>query len=251
MQLASLGSGSKGNATLIRHESTTLLIDCGFSLKQFEQRLQKLELLPENIDAILVTHEHSDHSGGVTRLASTFSIPVWTTRGTARSVFDSAFSFNNIRGGHPFLIGRINVLPVTVPHDASEPVQFIFENRSGGKKLGLLTDTGHITNHITNAYDELNGLLLEFNYDEDMLNRGAYPPSIKQRVAGDLGHLSNEQSVSLLRQISTSKLNCLIAGHISENNNSPDLVATQLDQLNDIPKPVLADQKIGFGWIAV
>ncbi len=251
MQIASLGSGSKGNATLVKWESTTLLVDCGFSLRQFKLRLQKLELLPENIDAILVTHEHSDHSGGVTRIASTFNIPVWATGGTARSAFDPAFNFHNIRGGHSISIGDVNILPVTVPHDASEPVQFIFEDRTGGRKLGLLTDTGHITNHIVDAYNDLHGLLLEFNYDEVMLDQGPYPLSIKQRVAGDLGHLSNEQSVSLLRRIKTSQLSCLIAGHISENNNSPDLVTMQLDQLNDIPKPVLADQKIGFGWIAV
>ncbi|MCP4187174.1 MAG: MBL fold metallo-hydrolase, partial [Gammaproteobacteria bacterium] len=179
------------------------------------------------------------------------NIPVWATGGTARSAFDPTFNFHNIRGGHSISIGDVNILPVTVPHDASEPVQFIFEDRTGGRKLGLLTDTGHITNHIVDAYNDLHGLLLEFNYDEVMLDQGPYPLSIKQRVAGDLGHLSNEQSVSLLRRIKTSQLSCLIAGHISENNNSPDLVTMQLDQLNDIPKPVLADQKIGFGWIAV
>ncbi|MCP3689693.1 MAG: MBL fold metallo-hydrolase [Gammaproteobacteria bacterium] len=251
MQIASLGSGSKGNATLVRHGSTTLLVDCGFSLKQFERRLQRLDFLPEHIDAILVTHEHSDHSGGVTRLSLAFNIPVWATRGTARSAFDHSFSFNNIRGGHSIAIGDISVLPVTVPHDAREPVQYIFEGCSDGKKLGLLTDTGHITSHIASTYDGLHGLLLEFNYDEDMLNRGPYPFSIKQRVAGDLGHLSNEQSASLLRQTNTSQLNCLIAGHISENNNSANLVAQQLSQLTDIPVPILADQKLGFGWVAV
>jgi phosphoribosyl 1,2-cyclic phosphodiesterase len=251
MRIASLGSGSKGNATLVNLDSTTILVDCGFSLKQFKQRLERLELTPENIDAILVTHEHSDHSGGVARLAATFGIPVWSTRGTARSVFDGDFDYRDLRGGQAVSIGSLQVLPVTVPHDAGEPVQFIFHDRNRDKKLGILTDTGHITSHITRAYENLDGLLLEFNYDELMLDQGPYPFSIKQRVAGDLGHLSNDQSISLLRQINTSQLSCLIAGHISENNNSPELVASQLDQLDDIPVPVLADQKLGFGWIAV
>ena len=251
MQIASLGSGSKGNATLINHESTTLLVDCGFSLKQFNQRLARLELQPENIDAILVTHEHSDHSGGVLRLANTYNLPVWSTRGTARAAFADEFEYHDLRGGKVFSIGSLNILPVTVPHDAGEPVQFVFEVRNTGKKLGILTDTGHITSHITQAYNGLDGLLLEFNYDEDMLKQGPYPYNIKQRVAGDLGHLSNLQSMSLLRNIDTERLSCLIAGHISENNNSPELVAEQLSLLTDIPSPVLANQNNGFGWITI
>ncbi len=251
MQIASLGSGSKGNATLVKHASTTILVDCGFSLKQFGLRLSRLELLPDNIDAILVTHEHSDHSGGVLRLANSFDLPVWSTRGTARSAFTEDFRYHDLRGGHAFSIGSLDILPVTVPHDAGEPVQFIFEDRDTGKKLGLLTDTGHITSHITSVYDKLDGLLLEFNYDEEMLEQGPYPYSIKQRVGGDLGHLSNFQSMSLLRSIDTRRMSCLIAGHISENNNSPDLVAEQLSQLADIPNPILASQNNGFGWISI
>ena len=251
MRIASLGSGSKGNATLVNLDSTTVLVDCGFSLKQFKQRLERLELSPENIDAILVTHEHSDHCGGVARLAATFEIPVWSTRGTARSAFDSDFNYRNLRGGQTISIGSLDILPVTVPHDAGEPVQFVFHDRNRDIRLGILTDTGHITSHITEAYNNLNGLLLEFNYDEMMLDQGPYPFSIKQRVAGDLGHLSNDQSISLLRQINTRQLSCLIVGHISENNNSSELVASQIDQLDDIPVPILADQKSGFGWIPV
>ncbi len=250
MQLASLGSGSKGNATLVKYESSIILVDCGFSLKQFRQRLDRFELSPENIDAILVTHEHSDHSGGIVRLANNYDIPVWATRGTARRVFEKDFRYRHLCGGQSVSIGGLDVLPVTVPHDAGEPVQFIFQDR-GGKKLGILTDTGHITNHISSAYDRLDGLLLEFNYDPKMLDLGPYPYAIKQRVSGDLGHLSNNQSLSLLQNINTSQLSCLVAGHISENNNSHELVAEQLRQLDDIPAPVLADQKIGFGWITI
>lgn len=250
MQLASLGSGSKGNATLIKFENTVLLIDCGFSLKQFLQRLERLELSADSIDAILVTHEHSDHSSGVLRLAQNYQIPVWATRGTARSIFDREFAYQAIRGGEPQTIGAIEVLPVTVPHDACEPVQFVFKG-GNGKKLGILTDTGHITRHIISTYSGLDGLLLEFNYDQTMLDEGPYPYSLRQRVSGDLGHLSNHQSLSLLENIDTDRLSCLIAGHISENNNSQDKVAIQLQQVANIPVPILADQKTGFGWISI
>ena len=127
----------------------------------------------------------------------------------------------------------------------------MFRHTSSGKRLGILTDTGHITAHIIQAYDNLDGLLLEFNYDQVMLESGPYPYQVKQRVSGDLGHLSNDQSLYLLSKINTSSLNCLIAGHISENNNSPAIVSRQLNQLEDIPTPVLASQESGFGWTAV
>ncbi len=251
MQIASLGSGSKGNATIVSHEKTTVMVDCGFSLRQFEQRLSKLGLSPYEIDAIFVTHEHSDHSSGVSRVSSKFNIPVWSTIGTARAVFDDSFNYCQVCGGEPAQIGCFEILPVTVPHDAGEPVQFVFCPVDSGKKLGILTDTGHITNHIINAYDNLDALLLEFNYDQAMLDMGPYPYPLKQRVSGDLGHLSNEQSIYLLRQINTTGLNCLIAAHISENNNSPGIVERQLNQLDFIPSPVLASQDSGFDWINI
>jgi len=251
MQIASLGSGSKGNATLISHDKTTILVDCGFSLRQFEQRLLKLEISPNKIDAILLTHEHSDHSGGVARLSAKFSIPVWSTVGTARAVFENDFSYNPLCGGESAQIGCFDILPVTVPHDAGEPVQFVFCHVASGKKLGILTDTGHITNHIIKAYDNLDALLLEFNYDQTMLDTGPYPYQLKQRVSGDMGHLSNEQSIYLLRQINTSGLNCLIAAHISENNNTRQIVEQQLNQLDTIPSPILASQESGFDWINI
>lgn len=251
MRIASLGSGSKGNATIVCHEKTTILVDCGFSLRQFELRLSKLGVSPQDIDAILLTHEHSDHGSGVVRLSSKFNIPVWSTVGTARAVFDGSFPYNEVCGGKTTQIGCFEIMPVTVPHDAGEPVQFVFCHTDSGKKIGILTDTGHITNHIIKAYDNLDGLLLEFNYDQAMLDAGPYPYPLKQRVSGNLGHLSNEQSIYLLSQINTASLTCLIAAHISENNNSPEIVEQQLKQLDTIPQPILASQEIGFGWINI
>ncbi len=251
MRIASLGSGSKGNATLVQHDGTTLLVDCGFSLRKFSQRLLRLGMVPEDIDAVLLTHEHGDHSGGVARLCASHDIPLWTAIGTARAVLDADYDFNILVAGQTVAIGGIEIFPVTVPHDAREPLQFIFHQIDNGKRFGILTDSGHITNHIVEAFDRLDGLLLEFNYDPHMLETGPYPQALKQRVGGRHGHLSNEQSLELLRKIDTSGLNCLIAAHISEKNNSPSIVAEGIEQLADVPQPVFANQEQGFDWIVI
>ena len=251
MRIASLGSGSRGNATLVQYRDTTLLVDNGFSLRRFEQRLERFEIGPEAIDAVLLTHEHGDHSGGVERLCSSYSIPLWTAVGTARAVLGPEFEYNRLVAGHAVTIGQIEILPVTVPHDAREPLQFIFQQVDAGKRLGILTDTGHVTRHIVDAFDRLDGLLLEFNYDVEMLASGPYPESLKQRVGGNHGHLSNHQSLELLRRIDTSALNCLIAAHISEKNNTVAIVDELIRQLDEVPVPVLADQESGFDWISI
>ena len=251
MRIASLGSGSRGNATLVQHSKTTLLIDNGFSLRQFTQRLQRLELEPRDIDAVLLTHEHSDHCGGVERLCGNHQIPLWTTVGTARAALTPGFEYQSLLAGQAVVIGDIEVIPVTVPHDANEPLQFIFHQLDNGKRLGILTDAGHITSHIVDAFDGLDGLLLEFNYDPDMLANGPYPEMLKQRVGGSHGHLSNLQSVELLQQIDTSRLNCLIAAHISEKNNTADIVGRLLHEQQQLPPAVLASQDQGFDWITI
>ena len=251
MRIASLGSGSKGNATLVQHRDTTLLVDNGFSLRRFRQRLERLEIEPACIDAVLLTHEHGDHSGGVARLCANYSIPLWTAVGTARAVLTPDFDYHRLVAGNAITIGQIEVLPVTVPHDANEPLQFIFHQIDNGKRLGILTDTGHVTRHIVDAFSCLDALLLEFNYDVDMLASGPYPESLKQRVGGNHGHLSNQQSLDFLRRIDTSSLSCLIAAHISEKNNTAAIVDSLIRQLDEVPVPVLADQEAGFDWISI
>ena len=251
MRIASLGSGSRGNATLVQYRDTTLLVDNGFSLKQFTRRLERLEIELEAIDAVLLTHEHGDHSGGVERLCARHEIPLWTAVGTARAALSPDFEYQRLVAGRAVIIGGIEIIPVTVPHDASEPLQFIFHQLDNGKRLGILTDTGHITRHIVEAFSCLDALLLEFNYDVEMLASGPYPDMLKQRVGGNLGHLSNDQSLDLLRQIDTDSLNCLIAAHISEKNNRSSIVDQLIRQIGDVPVPVLADQEAGFDWISI
>ena len=251
MRIASLGSGSRGNATLVQYGETTLLVDNGFSLRQFCERLARLGLAPETIDAVLLTHEHSDHSGGVEKLCRSYGIPLWTAVGTARALFAADFDYRPLVAGRRIEIGDIEVLPVTVPHDASEPLQFVFRQLDGDKRLGILTDAGHVTAHIVEAFGGLDGLLLEFNYDPEMLEKGPYPEMLKRRVGGNHGHLSNEQSIGFLRRIDTDCLGCLIAAHISEKNNTPAIVAALLAEFQDLPAPVLASQDTGFDWISI
>lgn len=251
MRIASLGSGSRGNATLVQHRETTLLVDNGFSLKQFHRRLQRLGLEPGQIDAVLLTHEHGDHSGGVQRLCASHGIPLWTTVGTARAALAPEFEFHSLVAGQRVVFGDIEVLPVTVPHDANEPLQFVFHEVDNGRRLGILTDAGHVTRHMIEAFDRLDGLLLEFNYDPGMLESGPYPEMLKQRVGGNHGHLSNQQSLELLERVDTRRLVCLIAAHISEKNNHPEIVGELIRQLDGVPEPVLASQDGGFDWIVL
>jgi phosphoribosyl 1,2-cyclic phosphodiesterase len=249
MHLASLGSGSKGNCTVVRSGNTNIVIDCGFSLRQFEQRLQVLSLSAADIDAILVTHEHSDHGSGVNRVAQKYQIPIYLTIGSARNL--DIPEFQPISGGQQFELGDIYIQVVTVPHDAAEPVQFIFTDKENGCRFGMLTDSGHVTSHMIESYRDLNGLLLEFNYDQHMLENGPYPFSLKQRVASSHGHLSNTQSIQMLQQINSDQLECLIAAHISEKNNSPELVSELLQPLSFGRAPILATQQDGFEWMQI
>lgn len=247
MWVASLGSGSRGNATLVRTESTCLLIDNGFSLSQFQQRCNRLELDIEAISAILVTHEHSDHGSGVIKLARYLGIPVWATVGTACSI--GLTGYRAINGGMVFDIGDIRIEAVTVPHDAAEPVQFIFTDERN-RRFGVLTDCGHISAHMRDVYSHLDTLMLEFNYDPNMLEQGPYPYTLKQRVGGQHGHLSNLQAIDLFDQVKAG-LQCLIAGHISQKNNSPRCVSELIQTRMPDSEVVLASQETGFDWIKV
>ena len=228
MRFASLGSGSRGNATLIEASSTRLLLDCGFAAREVEQRLAALGVDPTTLDAILVTHEHQDHIRGVGPLARRYRIPVWTTRGTCRSGrLGKLPELNLIQPHQPeFDIGTLRVRPYAVPHDAREPVQFTFRGRD--RHLGVLTDTGLITPHIVESLGRCDALLLECNHDTLMLAEGPYPPALQRRVGGELGHLSNRQAASLLEQLDRECIQHLVAAHLSEKNNHPDLARTTL-----------------------
>lgn len=218
-RFAMLGSGSRGNATLIECGSTRVLLDCGFSMAETGRRLARLGLEPQDLTAILVTHEHSDHVGGVARLATRFGIAVYCSPGTARAAGLEMAEPVNVH--ETFALGDLAVTPVAVPHDAREPCQYVLSN--GAHRLGVLTDTGRSTPHIIESYSGLDALILEANHDRDLLANGPYPAMLKERVGGPLGHLSNDQSAGLLDGLDTARLKHLVAAHLSEKNNTPAL----------------------------
>jgi phosphoribosyl 1,2-cyclic phosphodiesterase len=249
VQFASLGSGSKGNATLVRAGDTVVMIDCGFSLRETTRRLANLGVEPQHLDAILVTHEHSDHSSGVAALSRKHQIPVYLTHGTASTGrCDNSFEQRCFNCEDSFEIGCLRVKAVTVPHDAVEPCQFRLTWQ--GRTLGVLTDLGSITPHVIDNYRACHGLLLEFNHDLPMLMAGQYPPQLKRRVGGDWGHLNNEQAADLLQQIDGAALTHLVVAHISEQNNSRDKAERALlSTLDTLDRVVFAGQATGFDWL--
>lgn len=252
LRFASLGSGSRGNATLIEAGSTCVMVDCGFSIVETQRRLARLDRTPDDIRAILVTHEHSDHISGVAALARRFAIPVWMTAGTSVVHGDTDLPCLDWFNGHEsFAIGDLQINPFPVPHDAREPCQFVFSD--GAARLGVLTDTGSITNHIRHCLDGCNALLLECNHDTRMLADGPYPPMLKRRVGGHLGHLSNTQAAELLGSIDTSALKALAIAHLSDKNNRPELARTALATVLDCPPDwiALAAQDDGLAWHGV
>lgn len=249
MRFCSIGSGSKGNGTLIQKGETCILIDDGFTLKEFENRLAQKGLTPLNLSAVLITHEHSDHIKGVGPLARKYRIPVYCSHGTAQheglgvipslKVIDSHTDFN---------IGDLTVSPVVVPHDAREPTQFVVSD--GDFNVGVLTDLGSFTPYILEKYRCCHGLLIETNHDVAMLRRGPYPPKLKVRVEGQLGHLNNEQAADFLSRIQQEQLQYVVATHISEQNNQADLAIQNIcSALNCDPEwVIMANQETGFEW---
>ena len=249
MQFASLGSGSKGNSTLVRAGDTLVMIDCGFSLRETTRRLERLGVQPQQLDAILVTHEHSDHSSGVAGLSRKFEIPVYLTHGTSGTGrCDGGFEQRCFNCEDSFGVGELQVKAVAVPHDAAEPCQYrlTWQNHT----LGVLTDLGSVTPHVINNFRSCHSLLLEFNHDLDMLLAGQYPPQLKRRVGGDWGHLNNDQAAALLRQIDHDDLRHLVVAHISEKNNSrTHAEAALLSVRESLDGVVFAEQSGGFSWL--
>jgi phosphoribosyl 1,2-cyclic phosphodiesterase len=251
MRFASLGSGSKGNALLIETGSTLVVLDCGFGLAEVSARMARLGFEAGDLDAIIVTHEHGDHGGGVGKLSARHDVPVYLTRGTysglgaeGRGIAGPKF----IDAFTAFAIGDIEVRPYTVPHDAREPVQFVLSD--GAARLGVLTDAGCPTPHITRALSGVDALVLECNHDVEMLDNGPYPAQLKRRIGGRLGHLSNEAAAEIVRAMDCSRLQHVIAAHLSEKNNTPELARAALaGALNCAPDWIgIATQETGFGW---
>jgi len=249
MRFASLGSGSRGNATLVAAGATLVMVDCGFSCRETERRLARFGCSPDDLSALLVTHEHGDHIRGIGLLARKYGLPVWLTRGTRQVMRDDDVPTLFYFDGHSTItLGDLQVHPFTVPHDAREPCQFTFDD--GNCRFGMLTDTGRMTPHILECLDACDALLLECNHDADLLMGGPYSAALKQRVGGPLGHLSNAQAGEVLSQLDTSRLQHLVAAHLSDKNNRPELARQALATVLDCEADWIgvAEQETGLDW---
>lgn len=260
LRFKNLGSGSAGNATVVEArcgaQVTRLLIDCGLSVKELTKRLAQAQLQLEDLDAVFVTHEHADHIGHTQQLAKRTAIPVWMSRGTALAsgVLDWGMPSEQlqfVKDGQVLELGALQLQPFTVPHDAREPLQLRCSD--GANSLGVLTDLGHGSDHVIQALQACQALLLECNHDSELLAQSAYPPFLKKRISGPLGHLSNAESAKLATALHHSGLKLLVAAHLSERNNRPDMAQAVLSHAlgcaaNDIP---VADPLEGTCWYTV
>jgi phosphoribosyl 1,2-cyclic phosphodiesterase len=255
IRFKSLGSGSTGNATVVQASGsgrlTHLLIDCGLGIRQLEARLTRAGMLAEQIDAIFITHEHSDHVGCARQLALRERIPVWMSHGTWTAIgkpdFEGLLRIACDEVEIP--IGGLEVLPFTVPHDAREPLQLTCSD--GDRRLGIATDLGHATSHVLEQLAGCATLLLECNHDPDLLAASTYPPFLKRRVGGAYGHLANAAAAALAAALQPRGLQQVVAAHLSEQNNRPELAREALAGalgcgLADIH---VADAASGCGWL--
>ncbi|RYX90792.1 MAG: MBL fold metallo-hydrolase [Comamonadaceae bacterium] len=255
LRFRNLGSGSAGNATVVEAHSGTqtvrLLIDCGLGIRRLDACLAEAGLAATQIDAVFITHEHSDHIGCARSFALRERVPVWMSEGTFAGINMPDFDglFRAAQDGVAIDLGSLQVMPFTVPHDAREPLQLTCTD--GNVRLGVLTDLGHATQHVLAHLAGCHALLLECNHETDLLANGAYPYFLKQRVGGKHGHLANAAAAAIAQALRHPALGHVVAAHLSEQNNRPELARTALAQAlgrrdDDI---VVACQQKGTGWL--
>jgi phosphoribosyl 1,2-cyclic phosphodiesterase len=255
LRFKSLGSGSSGNATVVQARSIShtshLLVDCGLGLRQLEIRLGLAGMLADQIDAIFITHEHADHIGCARQLALRHRIPIWMSLGTFSAIGEPDFTglLRIAADNVDIEIGPMAVLPFTVPHDAREPRQLTCTD--GGSTLGVLTDLGHASSHVLEMLEGCSTLLLECNHDPKMLAASTYPPFLKRRVAGNWGHLANEAAAAIAQAIRPHGLKQVVAAHLSEQNNRPELARQALAAAMGCSEADIhvADGASGCGWL--
>jgi phosphoribosyl 1,2-cyclic phosphodiesterase len=225
LRFSNLASGSGGNATLIEarragdEHVTRVLVDCGLSLRRLTAALAHRGCTPAQLDAVFVTHEHSDHLAGVAVLQRRHGVAVWASAGTAATL-DAAQPVHVACDGVAIHVGALELMPFAVPHDAAEPLQLVC--RSGPARLGILTDLGEPTEAVVHSLQGCDALLLECNHDRAMLDAGPYPVWLKRRIGGARGHLANEQAATILDGCSHAGLQHVVAAHLSQHNNEPE-----------------------------
>jgi phosphoribosyl 1,2-cyclic phosphodiesterase len=257
LRFKNLGSGSSGNCTLVEAgdglHSTRLLVDCGLGVRELARRVERAGTNWAEINGIFITHEHSDHIGCAVSVAQRHNIPLWMSRGTYRGIGMPSLGglLHFAQDGDAIALGALQIKPFTVPHDAKEPLQLTLSD--GAVRLGILTDLGQSTPHVLAHLTGLQALLLETNHDLDMLANGPYPPPLRKRIAGPLGHLNNADSAQIAASVHHSGLKHLVAAHLSLQNNSPELARAALcDSLSCAPKDiVVAGAQTGTEWLSV
>lgn len=227
------------------------MIDCGFGPVEASRRLARLGLATRQLDAILLTHEHSDHARGVAQVARSARCSVWLTHGSHAmldAIDKAPASPRIIEAETDFEIGALRITPYPVPHDAREPMHFVFSD--GARKFGLLTDAGHVTPHIEQVLEGCDALALECNHDIGQLEAGRYPPALKRRILGRFGHLDNTAAAALLSKIAGNRLKHVVAAHLSEHNNAPELARAALAGALGCEHGWIgvADQETGLDW---
>jgi phosphoribosyl 1,2-cyclic phosphodiesterase len=226
MIVSVLGSGSRGNATFIKTDRVRLLLDAGMSRKEIGKRLEAIGEDPDGIDVVLITHEHTDHAGGLKMLLKDLPIQAFLTRGTIQAVESDLFELNGskvipIVPGTPVTVGDVEIFPFRVPHDASEPVAFSIT--SGGLKVTQITDIGYVPDYVCEILRGSQILILESNHDLEMLRVGPYPWNLKQRLMGRYGHLSNTAVSRFIREYYDGRAEHVLLAHLSSQNNHPEI----------------------------
>lgn len=237
MQCAMLASGSAGNSLFLASPNTRILLDAGLSCRRLVMRLETLGVSADTIDAIVLTHEHGDHIRGVSVFSRRFKVPVYANRGTfkhGRKGLGLLFQKQEFETGDSFMVGDLTFHPFSISHDAADPVGFTICN--DGFRFAVAQDLGIATRLVRHHLRNADGLLLECNHDPEMLISGPYPWSLKERIRSRYGHLSNYDAANLLREVISTRLQCLFLGHLSERNNHPMLV-------EDAVEAVLGEKK--------
>ncbi len=225
-----LSSGSGGNSIYIEANGTKVLLDAGLSEKKLSARMRSIGICPEELDAVFLTHEHSDHCRGVGPLVRKYNLPLYATEGTMRRINNIGRlpEFKTIRADEPVQLGGLTIEPYATPHDGEETVAFVFHYQ--GRKLGHMTDLGKVTPEVKNKLQRSDVLLVESNHDVSMLEAGPYPWNLKMRIKSDVGHLSNEACGELLSSVVHSGLKKVMLLHLSETNNHPDIATITAQQ---------------------
>lgn len=219
-----LSSGSCGNSIVFSSDEVSIMVDAGLSCKELERRMSLFGLDPDDLDALLLTHEHTDHTRGAKRFCSMHDLPVYGTDGTLSLTPLEGVELRPISSRQPFGLGPVNVTPFPIKHLAAEPVGFSISD--DGQKLSIVSDLGCVTSKVIEALQGSRVLMVEANYDDSMLVNGAYPDFLKRTIRGDHGHLSNDAAASLCSQVVSEETTTVVLLHLSRDNNTPEKAAS-------------------------